>query len=163
MDLQTTIIGLCVLAIIILPLVIMGNSGKKKEKFLIKSINELASQTRGIVQRHEICGDIILGINELQHFAYFCKITKDKNINSTINLSEIIQCKANKVFVTINKEEDFELVDKLEIIFKPIDKTKPDIIWDIYNSDHSMQLYGELQLVENWVFIFNAHIRKMKK
>jgi hypothetical protein len=163
MDLQTTIIGLSILAIIILPLVFLGNSGRRKEKFLLQSINKMASNTQGIVQRHETCGDMILGINEIQHFAYFFKNIKGENISGSVNLAEISQCKANKVFVTINKEENIELVDKLEIIFKPIDKTKPDIIWDIFNSDISTQLYGELQLVENWVFIFNSHIRKMKK
>lgn len=158
MDMQTTIIGLAMLALIILPILLFSRSGKKKKIQLYKKMNEIAAS--GNVKLRNACNNIAFGIDDAAQQAYFCKSAPEGITGNVMDLSKVQSVMANKKVVTIDKKNHVDVIDTLEMIFKPKEKADKDIIWTIYEHEKGSEVYGEPQLVEEWVHLINNHLKK---
>jgi hypothetical protein len=157
MDIQTTIIGVAMLLLIILPIILFSKSGKKKKMELFKKMNALSST--GKVKMQNACNNIAFGIDDSTKQAFYCKHTNSGIIGEVVDLSKIQSVVANKTVVTIDKTNHIDVIDSLEMIFKPIDKSMKDIKWTIYEHEKEGVVYGEPQLVEEWTHIINNHLK----
>ena len=151
MDSGTIIIGAISIAICILPFIMLRRNKQRIEKQRLLGLENLAAQHRGNITQHEFCGDFVIGLDEANKFVFFFRKTKDRETARHINLDGIQKCKAINTSRSIqSKEGEYKVVDRLELVFVPGTKNEPDLVLELYNAEESMQLVGELQLIDRW-------------
>ena len=159
MDSGTIIIGAISIAICILPFVVLRSNRKKIEKKRLQSLEDIAAQHNCTITQHEFCGEFVIGLDEANNFVFFFRKTKDNEIARYINLAGIQKCKViNTSRNYSNQGGEYKAVDRLELSFVPVAKNEPDLLLEIYNAEESMQLVGELQLVEKWAKRINDQV-----
>lgn len=160
MDLGTSIVGLVIILICIIPFVIMSINNRKKEKTMLQGLFTFAERNNCKISQHELWNNSLIGIDETANVIFFTKKLKDNEISQQINLTEIQKCRVVNSSKTVNnKDDNFKVVDKLELAFIFNDKNKAEIIIEFYNADYdSLTLSGELLLVEKWCKIIRDRI-----
>lgn len=160
MDLVNVIIGAIFVAICIVPFILVSLSRKNREKQILQSLSNIASKHNCKINQSEICGDFIIGIDETKKIVFFLKKMKDTVIEQFIDLADIQNCKINNTTRTvITNDNNYNLIEKLELSFIPISKNKTGIILEFFNTDFASQLCGELQTVEKWNKLINDHLK----
>ena len=160
MDLGVSIVGAILIAICVVPFIIMSQNRKKKERKTLQLLTNISNQQNCIISQYEICGDFIIGIDETKYFVFFFKQFKGKVVEQYLNLAEIQSCKVKNTVRNVSiKNDSYTVIDKIELNFIMIDKSKKDISMEFYNTDNSLQLVGELQAVEKWAKIINDSLR----
>lgn len=165
MDLGTTIVGIVIILICIIPFALMSINNKKKEKKLLQGLSALAERNSCKISRYELWNNSTIGIDDTSVTIFYTRKSKDNETSQQINLAEIQKCRViNSNRTVSNKEGNFKVVEKLELAFSFQDKTISEVVLEFYNADHdSLTLMGELQLVEKWCKIFNDKISEMTK
>ena len=156
MDVSSIIIGAIVVALCIVPFIVMSQNRKKRERKTIESLNSIAQRQNCSISKHEICGDFIIGIDEVNKYVFFLKKLNDKVVEQCVNLSEIRNCKLNNTARTVANQS---VIDKLELSFIPIDKNKKEIALEFFNTDINMQLGQELRSIEQWSNFINDYLK----
>jgi len=163
METGTLIMGAILIAICLMPFILLGLSRKKREKQLLHSLTNIAEKQNCQISYHENCRELIIGIDESNHYLFFFKHENEKGTDQYVHLTEIQNCKlVNKSRAINKKENNVMVIDKLELSFRPIDKNKNEFSWEFYNSEVSSHLDDELQLLEKWVKIVNNQIQLKK-
>lgn len=157
MDIKTTIIGVILLLICILPLLLLGSNKKNKQKKMLESLFDFAQQNNSQITQHEIMGEILLGIDEKKSHLFFMKYFREDIIKHQIDLHEIQFCKIKNSSRSINNTS---IVEKLELQLIPKDKNQKEKMLEFFNNDHSNQMVNELQTIEKWNILVNEHLKK---
>lgn len=156
MELGSTIIGAIFIALCIVPVIFMSQRRNKRKKQMLQSILKSASHQNCNISRYEFCGDFGIGMDELKNFVFFYRQTKDKSTEKTVDLSMIQNCKLINAGRTLkSKNGNQTVIDRLDLLFIPVIRQKPEILLELYNSDDSTELTGELQFGEKWSKLIN--------
>lgn len=147
MDIKIIIIGSILVILCILPLVFAGRGRKKKEKKLLQALFDFANRNDCSITEHEICGDILIGIDVPNHKLFFMKQMYQEVITQFVDLNDFQICKVKNTSRGVNNTS---VIEKLELVFIPKDKTKKEVSLEFFNSDHSIQIVDELHAIENW-------------
>jgi len=161
MDTTTMIIGAVVIALCMLPFVIMGSNKKKRKAQLLKSLSEIAAGHDCKITRHEFFDQFIIGLDDAGSYAFFLKKSKDDEVSEYVDLSVVQKCKV------VNSSRvaggNVIITDKVELSFLSVDKKNPDKKFELYTSEESMQLTGELQLAEKWAEEVNLLLKAIQR
>jgi len=165
MDLGTTIIAVVIMLICILPFALMSIKGRKKQEMLLQGLFGIAEKNNCKISRHELWNSSTIGIDDTALMIFFTRRSGDNETSQQINLAEIQKCRVINSGRTVStKDDNFKVVEKLELAFSFQDKNKNEVVLECYNADHdSLNLSGELQLVEKWCKIFNDKIAGLTK
>ncbi len=165
MDKGILLVTIIFLAIIILPFVFIGLSKKKKRNRFLNKITNLADLRGCTITRHEISNNFIIGIDDSAGCLFFYKKEPDKEILRDFNLKEFKTCKLLNVSRTVNdKQNQLQLVQKLELCFYPIEEDQPEEVIEFYNDEYdSLTLSGELQMIERWEDQINKYLKTLHK
>ncbi|MCB0380143.1 MAG: hypothetical protein KDD24_02725 [Flavobacteriales bacterium] len=159
MDLQSIIIGVITIALCFLPYVYFTKKNKKRDQQFFQLLLDKANQLNCNLTTHEVTGNIIIGLDDEKKELFFLKRTRNYERLQHLNLNEMKKVKLNNVSRMVGpKESKQKVIDKLQLIFTPIDTTKRDIIFEFYNSDETLVMNGELQLIEKWSKILTDKI-----
>jgi hypothetical protein len=164
MDLGTIVITLVFIAIVTVPFVLTGYSKKRKKKNLFHRLTEMAENEGCAITQHEFCGDFLIGLDEVADRLFFFKKSENHEIVQSVNLMEYKSCRLVNSNRTVgDKKTSYSVIDKLELCFYPNDKSKPDILVELYNDEYdSLTLTGELQLAEKWEKLLNERMKTPK-
>lgn len=158
MDIQTIITGLVVIVCCFVPYIYMSQKGKKREQQFFQLLIDKANQLKCNVTRHEVAGNIIIGLDEDKKELFFLKRTKNYERIQHINLTEVKSVKLNNVSRMVGeKDSKQKVIDKLQLVFTHTSVTK-DKIFEFYNSDETLVMNGELKLIETWLKIIEEKI-----
>ena len=102
MDIKIIIIGSILVILCILPLVFAGRGRKKKEKKLIQSLFDFADRNDCSITEHEICGDVLIGVDESNFKLFFMKQMNQEVITQLVNLKEFQICKVKNTSRGVN-------------------------------------------------------------
>lgn len=161
MDLGVTLIGVLTVALCAMPFIITYRSRKKKEKQFLLSLNEIAKQHDCIITQYEVFGNFTIGIDESKNFVFFVLNAQEElKQQQYVDLSTIKTCEITKNHRLTSKKE--KVIDRLSLNLDFVDKSKPNVILDFYNSDVSYQLNGEIQLAEKWNKLINTMLSSKK-
>jgi hypothetical protein len=164
MDLGTIIITLVFITIVTVPFVLTGYSKKRKRKNLFNQISKMAEKEACVITQHEFCGNFVIGLDGAANRLFFFKKVENLEISKSVNLREFKSCRLINSNRTVgDKKSGYNVVDKLELCFYPNDKSKPDILVELYNDEYdSLTLSGELQLAEKWEKLLNERMKTPK-
>ena len=165
MDSGTIIITIIFIAVIVLPFVLTSLSKNRKKSKMLQKISEMASGVNSVVSEHEFCSDFVVGLDHQLNYIFFYKKNDNREVTQHLNLSGYKSCKAVTYSHTIREDKSqYHVTDKLELCFYPIDKEKPEVSLDVYNSEFDrLTLTGELQFVEKWEKMMNERIKLIHK
>ncbi|CAM1333524.1 hypothetical protein [Tenacibaculum aestuariivivum] len=114
MNLGSTIVGVIIIIICIVPFILMNRSRKKRENKMLISLKKIAEEHKGKINQHEFCGDFVIGIDENKNFVFFFKQKKEKAISQFVDLSEIEICKALKSTRTF---KNLNIIERVELSY----------------------------------------------
>lgn len=157
MDSGVTIIGIITVLICIFPFILMARSRKIKNEQMLNSLFDLAKSKNCSITNHEICGELLVGIDENKGYFFLYKKNSNGAINQAINLSDIKSCEI------INTKNKMEVIQKLELKFLPENSKQPEVLAEFYNHVENFQLAGEMQLINKWHELILKAIKKEKK
>lgn len=160
MDISSIITTAIFIAVCIIPFVLMGQKNKKRKKGELQSLINIANQQNCTISKSEILNDYVIGMDEAKKQVFFFKKQKDNVIEEYINLAEIKISKVKNTgrAITYNNSNQ-SIIEKLELVFIPLDKNRKEIAWEFFNTDNSSQLSGELQSAEEWSNRINESLK----
>lgn len=157
MDTKTIIIGLIIILACVIPFIIAQTLKRKKTKQAIQQLNQLAFQHGCRITEYEMCGNYLIGVDENELFLFFIKYYDGQYYNQFVDLKNVQLCKIKDTSRIANNTT---IIEKLELVLIPKDKTEQEIRLEFYDNDIAMQLYGELQSIEKWYTLVNKLIVK---
>lgn len=165
MDLGTSIVGVIIILICIIPFALMSINRRKKERKLLQGLTEIAQRNNCKISRYELWNNSTIGIDDTTLMIFYTRKSKDIETSQQINLAEIQKCRIVNLSRTVsNKDGNFKVTEKLELAFSFQDKNRGEVVLEFYNTDYdSSTLTGELQLVEKWCKLFNDKISETSK
>lgn len=159
MDLGTAIVGAICAALCILPFVLMNRNRKKNERQILLSLKNNASQHDSQISQYELHGHFAIGVDQTKKYVYFYHQDKGVTNEQFIDLAEIESCKpVNTHRVVSHRDGDQKIIERLDLCLTPRDRSKQPFNLEFFNAQHSPQLNGELQIVENWSNVIGALI-----
>jgi hypothetical protein len=161
MDTGTAIIGAIILIICIAPFVIIYFKRVQREKKVLQSLTEVAKQHNCSINKHEFCGDFVLGIDESRRWVFFLKQKEGGAIMQHIDLSEIGSSKViRKLHSNKNGHSSTGSIERIDLGFITNSKIKSEKRFELYDDEVNMHLTGELQFAEKWSGMINELIRR---
>jgi hypothetical protein len=152
--LYTVVIVLCVL-----PFALDYRSRKKNENHLYKSLVEFAVNHSCMIHKYEVCRNFIIGIDDDNNSIFFFKKLEFDSSYRYIQLATIAQCQTIKKMASyVEKERLQNAIEKVELSFKPKDKSKNEILIELFDQKTNIQLSGELEFAEKWVQLINGRL-----
>jgi hypothetical protein len=163
MDIINVAVGGVIIASCVLPFVVMGQKGKKNEKKMLQSLRSIAAQNNAQITNYDFAGKFIIGLDEHSNNLFYLKKNQEKEWIQQVYLKDIKTCKVVNLSRTIKANKSTErVIERLELNFIPILQEDKNVVLEFYNEEESMQLTGELQLVEKWEKLINEQIKKAK-
>ena len=157
MDIPSLIIGICSLALFIVPLIYVSAAQNRKNKRLQKEFLEIAKNNSLSINKLDLWNNSkVIGIDtEHKKLLYL-----DKQKQLLIDLSSISKCRIGKSGGSSNGRKDAKApISKIELIFSYSDKKQPELALTFFNSNDNLNLNGELPLAEKWQELINGQIQ----
>lgn len=156
MDISTTIMGLFLALICMLPFIIIPIKKSKANKKMQLAFSSIAQKHQMNITQQDFCKHLIIGLDEIKNSVLFY----DSNTANEkfIDLNNVKECKAinNSRNVKVNGYND-KTVDKLEIAFKSKSNSATES-FELYNSQRDSEINGELQFMDKWSKILGSKL-----
>lgn len=158
---ETSIIGAIAITLCIAPLVFMYKSRKKNESALLHALKELANSYKSNISTYDVGPSFAIGIDEQNTYVFYTKTDQDQTFDQCVPLGKIKNCYVNVESRSVNKNKGTEtVIDKMELVFEPRDKSLAPCKFVFFNSDERFQPNGEKQLLIKWETIINKQLKK---
>ncbi len=158
---ETSIIGLIAIALCIAPFVIMYKSRKKNESLLINSLKELAYSYKSSITEYDCGPAFAIGTDMNNTYIFYFKAGQN-HTELCIPVDKIKRCYVNAESRAIQSNKSSETVmDKLELVFEPKDKSLAPCRLELFNSDERFQPNGEKVLARKWESLVNKQLKKV--
>jgi hypothetical protein len=161
MDLGSAIIGAIFLVIGILPFMMMSRGRKNREKKFLQSLLTIATKNNCQIDQHDVFAHFAIGFDNTKKSVIFYRQAAEKVVEHFVAFSDIQSCKVLNTSKNVqNNNGTHQVIDKLELSFIPLLKSKPEIKLEFFNANVTPQLYGELQSIQKWSTLVNDHLNQ---
>ena len=155
MDLGTAIIGVFFLTLVFLPVILMTQSRKKKEKIMLQFLRNAAQQQNAQISKHEFFGDFAIGIDQTKGFVFYVNEAGKNEKGEFVNLREMKSC--NVVNIS-NSDGSYKTIQRLDLCFKPLAKNGSEINFSFFDASSNNQIHEELKSIESWSRMINEYL-----
>lgn len=162
---ENLLIFLGLVIAIILPIVIAQQIQKKKIKQKIAEVSAMALQNGSALGQHEVEHKVIIGLSEDGSRVFYYPYKHEGASIKTIPLEGVKNCRLSVEGHAANYGgESQQVIDKVELLFIPIEKLKQTLSLNLYDSDlDGLQLSGQQKLAERWVKLINQALLNSTK
>ena len=152
MDTSSTIIGLVILAVFILPIILLHSARKKRERKQLELFDQYVSSKGLFLQQRELWNHYAIGMDTEHKQLFYAKQHLDDNREEVVSLSEIAMCEIAREMIrpTANAADDDLVLDRLELNLKFKESGRQSLRLEFYNREESTGLSDELELTEKW-------------
>lgn len=159
----TTILGLLMLSIFVIPAFIVIQKQRIEKKKLEQFLSALEKEKNIRISEHETWKNKILGVDLASQKALFIIRDKTHNEIQIIELNGFSGCSVEKNMVTSESDSSIQAVAAIRLRFKPRDNSRPFQSFSLYIEEDDETLGSELRIAEAWAAKFNASIKKLGK
>lgn len=160
MDLLTTIIGLIVVALCVLPIVYMHVSQKKEKNKFLHDFKLMAEQQQLLLSKHEVWGHFYaIGLDSSCSKLCYYQKRGDRPQQELIKLGEVDRCWVNTLKKPMNGDN---VIDRVELVLSFRNPKLAEKALVFYSREEGMALDGEIQLIELWKTIINSELANKK-
>ncbi|HCM76162.1 MAG TPA: hypothetical protein DIS90_07255 [Cytophagales bacterium] len=165
MHLGTTITGVLLLAVCVLPLVIANKRGIKRVKAFLDKLHDLANRHKGKINEHEVWNGTAIGIDKEAMKLFFIRTYGENLEEKVVNLAEVQQVRVSNKSRTIKSSDgDIKMIERLDLVFSFIDKSKPEVMMEFYdNHRDNLTVDGEFQSVTRWHKVASEMVEDIRK
>lgn len=152
MDIGTTLVGLIVVLLFVLPIILIAKSANGGEKQLIDELNKIAAVQHSKIAHFDVLKNAVIGMDNEKYQLFFVKKKQGEIQNSTIDLKEIKKCQVvSSSKGTKSKSGTYKEIEKIGLQFTYLIPTRSINTFEFYDvhSDNG-PLNGELQLANKW-------------
>lgn len=149
MDTPTTIIGVAILLICLLPFLLINNKNVKKKKIRIQYLNDSAQKTNGTIHKSEFWSQSGIGLDTKNRVVYYSNETSIANSYTVINLKGIQNCSI------IRTEDNNKAITQLDLQLQHAESTKSNIYINFFDKEKNILLVNELEIINRWHKIIN--------
>ena len=159
MNIATTIIGLALLGLFILPVIFISKSGRGKEKRLLKEVLAEASKNELIITESDSWNESALGIDEKNDKIIYIDESGTEKINTIFSLKDVKSFKTIPDFKTKKRQNsNYKNEKKLSLSFIFMDPAKSDINITFYIAGFGKMTDAEQLLFEKWSAVILKNI-----
>ena len=161
MDLTTTLIGLVIVALCILPFIYFHITHKAKKNKFINDFLGQARQQQAQVSQYDVWSNYCaIGLDPNSKKLFYLKKRGDQEQSAFINLSEVDKCSVVNLKRTLNEDQ---VIDRLGLAFTFHNAKHAEKTLEFYSKDEYLSLNEELQLVDKWKTIVDAHLENKQR
>uniref|UniRef100_UPI00404B4DCB hypothetical protein n=1 Tax=Gelidibacter sp. TaxID=2018083 RepID=UPI00404B4DCB len=158
MNIEITIIGAILVALCALPFFYFGFGRKIKEKKTLQALKDFANQHQSTISSYEVSGELIIGLDETSKTLFMSKHFEGQVTNKVLQLTDVTGCSVEKHYKNYGTQQ---VVERLGIRF--VTKKANDVYWELFNSNETYQMSGELQLADAWVSRIKSQLQPQKQ
>jgi len=158
MDSGTIIFSAVLIILCVVPFILIHRTKVNSQKKLIKSLKILAKSHNSEISKYEICGNVIIGLDNNSENVFYYKKFKENEIGKHVSLQNVKSCKVEQTQRSGDGVHKF--TDKIVLHFEPKNKLLPVDSFEFYNAEESLQMNGELQDVERWTQVLQSKLAK---
>ncbi|TYA56339.1 hypothetical protein [Formosa maritima] len=165
MESQSTIIGVVIALIIILPLILLQLSQKSKKKKSKESFINEALKSKLKISDPDFWGTYYaIAIDEMANKIIYSKIIEAKQNITIIDLSQVNSCEIVKTHRTFkNKTTNKIETDRIDLVIGYKTASNSKKVLEFYNVDINIEMSNEIELLEKWeTKIKNRIIKKVQ-
>ncbi len=159
MDTTTTIIGLALLAIGVLPFVFLGRKRKKIEKKYMQTFLSFVEHNGCTVSKKEQDGNMIIGLDEHNNRLFFLSTNLNEYTPIVVDLNFV---KSSTIVKTkkegVHDDEGVYGIAKIELCFIPAKLNQQTINLEIFDAKKKAEMSSEMLFAREWTKIINDHI-----
>lgn len=161
MELGSILTGVIAIGLCILPFILFAINKKKSKAVLLDSLSKVADEQKSKISKHELGSEFALGLDENSNHLFFYKKIKDKETKNSINLNNIADVTVIKTNKTLGANGSSQtVIDSLALQFSALDSKTPSTQIEFYNMKDSMQISGELEIMNRWHEVVSSRIKK---
>jgi hypothetical protein len=161
MDLGSILTGVIAIGLCILPFILFAMNKNKSKAILLDSLSKVADEQKYKISKHELGSEFALGLDENSNHLFFYKKIKDKETKSIVNLNNISDVSVIKTNKTLGSNgSSQQVIDSLALQFSSSDLKNPKTQIEFYNMKDSMQISGELDIMNRWHEMLMSRIKK---
>ena len=158
MEIEIIIIGLICVALFILPFYLSRRNRLKRENKYLSQIQQKALAIGSKISTHDFLQDGIIALDEQQAKLFFYRELNTGTQSQTIDLSKIQRCRLLNLGRNVAREGgSYRVTDKVKLVFTLLKKEQPEIIVELFDSEHTVQLTDELKLAIKWEQLINTN------
>ncbi len=158
MDLGTTITGLIVLLICIIPFVLMTINIKRRKQLLNSVLNNFAIENNSTIEQFETWNNRAIGIDSTSNQLFFVEIVDNCHVFQNVNLIDIVKCSVVKSSKN-NDTTDMNMIDQVKLQLKNKDQNKPHTELVLFQSGiGATSLTGEISIANKWKTIISSSL-----
>jgi len=159
MDLSTTIIGLVLLALFIIPVILISRSGKSKWKKFERDFFSVVSKNELKISEKDIWNEFAIGIDASRDKILYIDWSGPDRINIIFDLKDVKAFEPTPSYGDQNKKNfNYKKVDRLGFRFHFKESVKPDVIITFYIAGFGQITDYEIKLFNKWVDIIKNKI-----
>jgi|GEM_PF-6567851 len=153
MDLQTTIIGIVLIALCVIPLAWAYRKKKEKQERLLKQLKAHAITNGCNITAHDHWHNTVIGLDENANCLFFLRRTKDGEVIQQAHLAGVAESYTN------GTDRPAE-AQSLELVLVHNTSKEPNTVLKFFNRSSFMQLNNELELIKKWHSTIQDKIRR---
>lgn len=143
--------GVALLALFALPFILISRASKKNKKQFIDKMSKLAEENNCTIKESDHCNDFAIGIDTKETMLFYVKNGKEGEKSQVLKLNDYKTTRIVNLSKTLGDNgAKTTVTSKLALAFVPINKDKPEIQLDFYNSEDKNQITSELELLNKW-------------
>jgi hypothetical protein len=163
MDLGSSVIGIIFLLLCALPFILMSRSRKKREKSLMQALTNMATEKNCKIHQHELFANFAIGFDNSNAVVMFYRKIGEMISEQFVYLQDVQSCKVLNASRTVaGNSGNQKIIEKLELVFIPSIKSKPEVRLEFFNASITPQLFGELQSIQKWALQLTDIIKEKK-
>ncbi len=152
--------GVALLALFALPFILIGRASKKNKKQLIDKLSKLAEKYGSVIKESDHCNDFAIGIDTKETILFYLKNGNEGEKSQVVKLSDFKATRIVNLSKTLGDNgAKTTVTSKLALAFVPVNKDKPEIQLDFYNSEDKNQVTSELELLSKWNQLVNLNLK----
>lgn len=151
MNRGSLLLGVILTLIIVFPLIMLQLKKQKQKKKMLHALATLVAQKNATLADPVFCSDFVMGLDPEKKVLGFYRNSHEGEESLLVDLKEYKQCNADiRREATGNSGLNGSAVSRIDLVFTPRDGSKKDLRLELYDSNKSFQLSGELLLAEEW-------------
>jgi hypothetical protein len=152
MDSETTIIGIILLLICIVPFLVITKKKATKRRNKLKILTNSVQKMNGAIYQNEFWNHYGIGLDKTNKMLYFSTQSDEENSYEVISLKSSTACSI------IKKQDNSNSITGLGLQLDFTDKSKPTVYLPFYERDRNIVLVNELDLIQRWSTTINEQL-----
>lgn len=143
MDFGTTIIGIIIILLCLLPFVLFSYSNAKKRKKKVQILVDFAKTKNYKITQNDLWNKYIIAIDEDNKEFFFSMDSSALDSYLMIDLKEVNKCH-------LIQHKSNSNLERLGLELEFYDKIRPNLYFEFYNSERSTGVINEYELQLKW-------------